>query len=272
MKIIRADISNWHVECIPDDGARISVLQFKGKDMLTRVPGTFRPPEKFYGEYETRPVFGYDDCFPTVDPCSYPENFFECRDHGELCWKKWQARFACDSLFCYTKCIRPKVTFKRTLEFTANSISWQYEVVNLADRELPFLHVMHALMPLNEIAGISFPDFESLTDENSVIISDIKKPGELTDFLLSLNAGSYRMILLKNVAGKTIDVVYRNGLALQIEFPMELFSTIGVWWNNSGYPDEEGLRRCECAIEPIPGTCSNLSESYRAGTYLKTEP
>ena len=272
MKIIKANIGNWYIECLPEDGARISVLQFKGKDLFTRNPGSFRPPEKFYGEYETRPVYGYDDCFPTVDPCTYPKDIYECRDHGELCWAKWQVRFNDNRLFCYTKCCRPPVTFRRTLEFMENSISWQFEVVNLTTESLPFLHVMHGLMPLDEIGDMQFPEFKAIVDENSSDAPVFKSSRELADNLLSVKSGEFKMFLLKKIDGNIIKISFRNGMDLMIDFPAELFSTIGIWWNNSGYPDEEGLRRCECAFEPIPGTCSNLSDSFNKGSYLMTEP
>ena len=272
MKVIKANIGNWNIECMPWDGARISVLQFNGNDLLTTYPGSFKPPEKFYGDYETRPVFGYDDCFPTVEPCTYPSKLFECRDHGELCWNRWQARFADNSLFCYTKCCMPRVTFRRTLEFNGNSISWQFEVVNLADEDLPFLHVMHALMPLNEISDIVFPGFRSVIDEGKRNNPGLKNPDEVKDYLFAIDKGNYRMLLLRNIEGNFITVSFKTGLKLKIDLPSEMFPTLGVWWNNSGYPDEEGLQRCECAFEPIPGTCSNLSDSFKEGAFLMTKP
>jgi hypothetical protein len=272
MKVIKANIGNWYAECMPDDGARISILQYRGKDLLTTMPRLFNPPGTYHGEYETRAVYGYDDCFPTVDPCTHPTELVECRDHGELCWNKWQARFSDNSLFCYTKCNRPPVSFKRTLDFRSDSIIWQYEVVNFAAKQVPFLHVMHALLPLNEISYIHFPAFEKVTDENSGDDLAIVNPGELSKFLLMAEKGTYRMLLLRNITGNLLKIHYLNGIKLEINFPLELFPTLGIWWNNCGYPNEEGLRRCECAFEPISGTCSNLSVSYRDGAYMRTEP
>jgi len=152
MKIIEATFGKWYIKCIPEDGARISVLQFEGKNLLTAEAAVFKPPERFYGDYETRPVYGYDDCFPTIDTCLYPGENFVCKDHGELCWQKWKVFTDSDRLVCYTTCERPNATFKRTLEFAGNIIKWKFEVTNLSDSTLPFLHTMHALMPLKEIS------------------------------------------------------------------------------------------------------------------------
>ena len=89
MDILKAEFEKWQILYAPDDGARILELNYAGHKLLTPEPAVFRPPDRSYGEFETRPVYGYDDCFPTVDPCTYPGNDFECRDHGQLCWQKW---------------------------------------------------------------------------------------------------------------------------------------------------------------------------------------
>ena len=272
MKTIAASIENWQIQCHPDDGGRISVLQFAGYDLLTKNPLLFKPPDRNYGEYETRPVYGYDDCFPTVDSCQYPDEKFICRDHGELCWQKWKVHVEGHRIISVTECFRPKITFKRTLEFKGNNLSWKFEVVNLSGQILPFMHVMHALMPLNEIRHFKLPGFHSILDENRKVGIDFKNPLELTAHLLNNKPGVFEMLLLKNVKQGIVSLDFRNGLILQIEYPTELFPTLGIWWNNSGYPDEDGLQRCECAFEPIPGSSSNLYDSYTEGTYLMTEP
>lgn len=166
MNTIKANIGNWNVECLPDDGARISVLQYAGKDLLSVKPFEFNLPDKFYGEFETRPVYGYDDCFPTVDPCQYPGSKLLCRDHGELCWQKWQVQFKGNSLICVTESHVPTMKFSRTLEFSENNLKWKFEVSNLSRNILPFLHVMHPLMPLKEIQRLRFPKYTHIVNEN----------------------------------------------------------------------------------------------------------
>ena len=71
-KQVRLASGLWEIECLPEDGGRIATLRFAGRDFLTRAPDPFTPPAGDFGNYETRPVYGYDDCFPSVDPCTYP--------------------------------------------------------------------------------------------------------------------------------------------------------------------------------------------------------
>jgi hypothetical protein len=60
----------------------------------------------------------------------------------------------------------------------------------------------------------------------------------------------------------------RAGLKLRVTYAPDLFPTLAIWWNNGGYPNEAGLRRCECAFEPAPGKTTRLSD----GTTLAVEP
>ena len=272
MKNLEAVIGKWFIQCIPEDGARISVLQYEGIDLLTGRPADFKPPEMDYGEYETRPVYGYDDCFPSVDPCVYPHSSMACRDHGNICWMKWQVALENNRLTGHVDCLMPKVVFIRTLEFQENSLNWKFEVINHTDAELPFLHVMHALMPLEEIRSIELPEFFKIIDENTSKQLDIKDPENIALSLLNLRSGTFAMLLLKGVKQDQIHLVLKKGLTLKISFNRYLFPTIGIWWNNCGYPNEDGRQRIECAFEPIPGSTSKLEQAYADGTFLKVEP
>jgi hypothetical protein len=271
MKTIKADFGNWQIEIIPEDGARIAFLKYKGHNLLTTNPAAFRPPVKFYGEFETRPVYGYDDCFPSVDPCLYPDEQFNCRDHGELCWQKWDVQIKGNSLICCAECLKPDASFKRILEFSGNKLTWRFEVINRSVKKIAFLHVMHALLPLENIRYVKLPDFKNVEDEaNSVDLGE-KNAGELADSILSIQSGIFRMLLLKEIRDGALVLGFKNDLSLRIDFDKTLFPTIGIWWNNAGYPQEDGLQRTECAFEPIPGTCSDLSKSYIDGSFLTAE-
>ena len=240
--------------------------------MLTTNPLAFKPPDKFCGEYETRPVYGYDDCFPSVDPCIFPDEQFECRDHGELCWHEWQVQTADNCLICITECLKPRVVFKRILEFVKNKLIWRFEVTNASDKKIAFLHVMHPLLPLEEIQSIKLPGFGKIIEEIKLVDPCLKNAHEVANHLFSIQSGDYEMLLLKEISEGSIKLGFQNSLTLHISFDHKLFPTIGIWWNKTGYPNEEGVRRIECAFEPIPGTCSNLSETFKDGVYLTTEP
>ena len=62
---------------------------------------------------------------------------------------------------------------------------------------------------------------------------------------------------------------FSNGMQLHVEFDVQVFPNIAIWWNKGGYPQKPGLARNECALEPIPGRNSNLTDSYAEGTCIE---
>lgn len=230
-------IGRWEIECDLADGARIGRLRYDGIDLLTTKPADFRPPKADYGRYETRPVYGYDDCFPTVEACG------QWPDHGELCWLYWTGTpVACSAV----SALAP-LRFTRRLDLDASWFRWNFAVENSGDTPLPVQHVMHPLMPCGEIDALELPAGEGYN------------ASQVSAELLALPQGNTRMLYLKNVTKGMVKVGFRRGLQLTMHFPIDLFPTLAIWWNKQGYPDEPGLRRSECAFEPVPGPDSMLT-------------
>jgi len=254
----------WEAAFEPEYGARVTVLRYRGYDLLTSAPASFRAPDSDYGRYETRPVFGYDDCFPSVDPCCH-SRWGDVADHGDLWWQSWDCAARPDGIACSVRGSLVPVTFKRSLLFEDTSLTWDFSVQNAADDPVPFLHVMHALMRLDEIKEVRLPDFEEVIDEDDEESIGCEHSGDVNDWLMAKPSGLALMLLVRSLARGACEVVYRNGMVLTMDFPGDLFPTLGIWWNNGGYPDEDGCRRRECAFEPIPGQWSSLSRSAEEG-------
>lgn len=259
---------DWEVEALPEDGARLSRLRFRGYDLLTTAPAAFRAPASNYGEYEIRPVYGYDDCFPTVDACRFPGRAWSVPDHGELCWLTWDMVAEGSRLTFLAQSENLPITFRRSIIFGDVSLKWSFEVTNSGNESVPFLHVMHPLMPLDEVAGIELPPFSNGFEEITRTATGLNDPAGVERFLLDQPRGAARMALLRGVREGRFGISYRNGLRLTVTFPAELFPTIGIWWNNLGYPDENGCRRNECAFEPVPGNTGSLAKSHQDGLCL----
>ena len=254
---------HWQVECCPADGARLTRLAWAGTDLLTTAPAAFRPPARDYGRYETRPVYGYDDCFPTVDASPYPGCPWAVPDHGELCWREWAVAVEPDQLVCAVRSEHLPLTFTRRLRFAGHRLEWQFSVLNEGPADLPFLHVMHALLPLAAVTGLTLPARGTVYDE--IAQGPLAEPGDVAARLLAVPPGQARMLILHDVQVGQVTVHLRGGLALRMTYPVALFPALGIWWNHAAYPDEEGCRRTECAFEPLGGPYSQLARSHAAG-------
>ncbi|OGV78465.1 MAG: hypothetical protein A3K18_11130 [Lentisphaerae bacterium RIFOXYA12_64_32] len=264
----------WQVEYDLCDGAHITRLTFQGQDLLTTAPAAFRPPLKDYGRYETRPVYGYDDCFPTVDACTAPwDATIALPDHGELCWSDaWAVVEDREGLsFSVNATIWP-ARFTRRLVFRDSTLEWHYDVANNADAPLPFIHVAHALLPRQHITRIDLPPFGELFDEMHGCVLAPPDAHGVAERLLAVPRGAATMLLLRRVAQGRVTAEFAHGLRLEIGFDPALFPTLGIWWNNGGYPAEAGCRRTECAFEPIAGVLSSLSKSLETGPVMTIRP
>jgi hypothetical protein len=258
----------WLVEYTAEDGARLNRLCYDNYDLMTKAPGTFRVPKTDFGEYEKRPVFGYDDCFPSCGTCKFPGTNWQIPDHGELCWLGWDIAVGQNNLTFTVKSKGMPLIFTREMIFLDSSIKWKFKVFNNGSTDLPFQHIIHPLLKLSEIKGFELPGFGSVFNKSTERKLDLQDSRAVKNYLASQPKGTANMLYIRNIDNNKITVNYRNGINLRIVFPLELYTTIGIWWNNLGYPDEEGIRRDECAFEPVTGSTSVLSETYEEGKHL----
>lgn len=262
------DFGPWHVEYHLNDGGRLTRIAYREYDLLTLAPTSFRPPEKEHGQFENRPVYGYDDCFPSVVACFFPGKRISVPDHGELCWLPWDLAEEKNELSFTVESKLLPFKFKRKMAFTDSSIIWNFEVVNEGDERLPFQHSMHPLVRADEIRRVTLPSFDSVFDWNRNRDMDAMTPDMLQDLLLKSRKGAVEMLFVRGVKTGEMSWTYRNGLTVKVKFPSELFPTLGIWWDKGGYPDEKGIARNECAFEPTPGSTSLLSQSHADGECL----
>lgn len=269
----RWTFGDWQVSCSPAEGARLSELRYGDLSLLVGAPANFHTPAREYGRYETRPVYGYDDCFPSIDACPYPGNSEESvEDHGELCWLPWQVEATHDQLRCEVVSRRLPLRFMRMMAFAGARIDWEFTVENHGDVPLPFLHAMHALMPLDEVIGVELPSFAEATEEMHGGLPRGTDTAAMAAHLLAIPRGRAEMIMLRGVASNGFALRFRSGRTLRVSYSRDLFPTLGVWWDNAGYPDEEGLQRIECAFEPLAGPSTSLERSFAFGKHQTALP
>jgi len=258
MSALEREFGDWRIACLPQDGARISLLQYKGFDLLTPAPETFRAPQHDYGAYEERPVYGYDDCFPSVAACRFPGLDWEVPDHGEVCWLPWQVSEQPDGLLCQVESKRLPLTLSRRLTFQENQLEWHFKLENHGGSPVTVQHVMHPLMPIRAFTALRLPEFECAWDDIGAQSLPWITPAEAEAQLLATPEGTTRMWFLQNIKEGRVTANLVNGMHWIQEWPAALFPSLALWWNYGAYPDEDGLRRYECALEPVPGKVSHL--------------
>ena len=166
-----------------------------------------------------------------------------------------------------------------SLEFSRNirvldddTLRWEFEVANSENHPFSFQHVMHPLMPLENVVDLEIPEFERLYDEIAEEFVSSFSSGEPKKRLFNARKGTAEMLYLVGVACNSFSIIFNLGMRLEVNFSADLFPSLGIWWNNFAYPDEAGCRRSEMAIEPIPGSNATLSSAFEEGTALRVQP
>lgn len=265
----RLRFGQWSVACQPADGGRVSHIAWDGHELLTPPPASFMPPKGDFGRYELRPVYGYDDCWPTVASCQFPQSALQVPDHGEICWLPWKMRIASDSLLVCVDSIAFPVRFEREMRFFFDRLVWRFMITNRSSIELPCQHVMHPLFPLSAIRTLELPEFEVAWDSHSGCFLPERTPAALAARLLGQSPGTATMTYLQKISAGRCAFVRQDDLRLEVRYPADLFSTLGIWWNNRGYPDEDGRQRDECAFEPVSGPTGLLTQAWEEGSCLR---
>jgi len=268
---IRSDFGPWHVECLPQDGGRISSVKYDGYEFLTSAPADFKAPQQDYGQYELRPVYAYDDCFPSIRPCEHPHRpGVKIRDHGDVCYMTWQVTAGADRLDGSVRSETcPEITFSRSLVFSDDTLDWRYEVSNDGQDDFAFIHVPHPLMPPEKIRSIKLPDFaKAISPMRDGAVIETTNGAQHAEYLLAQPDGSADFMQLLDVASGQVELTWQDGPVLTIDFDTKVFPTLGIWWNRRGYPAEAGIERSECAFEPMPGISASLDECIAEGRYM----
>jgi len=268
----KAQFGHWFIEFTLKDGGRLGRLAYNNINLLTVEPDKFQPPQTDYGEYETRPVYGYDDCFPSVDACNFPGLDWVIPDHGEVCWLPWELEKDSHCLTFKVTSEKLPVKLIRKMNFSNDKLIWSFFVENNGKNDVPFQHIMHPLMPLKDITNIGLPDSELVYDDINKKALPLKGGEQVQSFILSQPSGTTHMLFLQHIKEGKMSWEYLNTLGIEAQFSKELFPSIGIWWNNTKYPDEENCRRNECALEPTPGSNSVLSDAFQEGTCFVVHP
>jgi hypothetical protein len=139
----------WEIQVLPGLGGKISSIRSQGRELLAKNPRKAFTPARYAAPYAEFDASGFDECFPTIGPCAYPDfpwAGIEMPDHGELWSLPWSWQAAGDQLRLETRGIRVPYQFTKTLSITAaGAIRFQYRVSNPTPFPFRFLWSAHPL-------------------------------------------------------------------------------------------------------------------------------
>lgn len=153
-ELIRAEI-------IPGLGAKIVSLCFKptGKEWLVDAGERKLAQPKYGSSFGQADMSGWDEVFPTIDPCDAPGyDGHSLPDHGEVWPLAWDFEITEKEVSCSVEGVAGPYRLMRKLSFPqADQLQMDYCVVNHGAGSLPFLWVPHPQFWVSEPTHIVLP-------------------------------------------------------------------------------------------------------------------
>jgi hypothetical protein len=158
LEAVRITGHDLALQIIPQLGGKISSLTWNGREVLARNPRKPFRLAQYAASFADYDASGFDECFPTIGPCRYPDTRMEVPDHGEL-WSIPWAEMPCESGLCLqARGVRFPYLFTRRIELpNAGHVRLLYEVTSLADEPFRCLWSAHPLLALHPGMIIHLP-------------------------------------------------------------------------------------------------------------------
>ena len=228
-------VGAWHAVALSNNALRLVVVpELGGKivSMLSRRSGRewlwsnpnlpFRKPPPGVSNFCHYDTGGWDEVFPTVNPCHVNDSAWGDRmltDHGELWYRPWRtiaAELVAHEAATLTLAVdNPELPFRfeRTLTLAAEfgPLTVRYELTNVSDRPLPYIWAAHPLLAIEPGDTIRLPAGTHMTSTAS--------------FGLEFAAGSasFAWPTARLASGQTIDLSRVPDRTAQ--FAVKLFAT-----------------------------------------------
>lgn len=268
---------------LPELGGKIASVKslITGREFLWQDdsrPYRLRHYGDKYGDYDAS---GFDECFPTIGECIYPEFPWEnvtIPDHGELWCTPWLCELRGETIYLHTHGIRFPYHFEKWVMLSPDDGTYTiaYRVTNLAPYDFQYSWSAHPLFAACEGMRILLP---GLPQARLVFAIGDRVAGAFLESYTwpHLRAPSGEAIDYSVVGARTVaanDKVYadaegwcalhdpRTGDFVALSFSPDDIPLIGVCVNHCGWP-LDGVRGYWVALEPCTSYPDPLDEAMR---------
>jgi len=304
-------MNGWNAVVLANDAMELIVLpELGGKILSLNSRGTGRnwlwhnpylqlrrPPadQSSYGAYD---FGGWDEVFPTVDPCHVLNSAWSAHplaDHGELWCRPWrilEAKCARDesatlvmsvddpNLPCY---------FERALRLSAgpSMLATDYRLENRSEAPMPFIWAAHPLLAIEPGDSVHLPTGTRMTSTASLNVefaperdffawpSSTLDDGKQIDFsqIPAADAGYAVKLFAENLLVGSVEIEHaKSGERLKIEFDPADIPNIGIWMNFGAWSGANTLPYFNLGIEPTSCNSDNLERAFLCGQASMLRP
>jgi galactose mutarotase-like enzyme len=257
-------------------GARVTSLLSRrdNRQWLRQTADHSQSPALPYGStFTDTNHFGWDEMFPTVDPCPFPTEPFlgsSVPDHGELWQLEWDVVEASPSALSQRATSkRFSYTFNRRLRITDATLRCDYECVVFSDVPVPMLWALHPQFDMHVGSRVTLDcDVESVLDtSDAASVHEVSWLGNL-EVERDVLEGADRMIYVQHdqdaYGASIIDL---SGSFLKMSWDNQFAPYFGIWLDRGRYTQESVV-----ALEPTNGFFDDLARAYENELIRYFEP
>ena len=285
---------------VPALGGRVRDVQLGGRQWLWHNPHVpFTTPPAGVSYDDAAAAGGFDECFPTVEPCRLPSwvkgaQRAKLPDHGELWAQPPAVEIVTDADGHSATCTwsGSALPYRFTRRMTLHPEGWlafSYAATNTGEHRIPFLWSSHPVFPLTPRTRLVLPDRAPVrvwSQHNTHFGKQgsqhrwprMRNGGSLVDLSRPFDAlgGDYACKLFVELPRAEVRVLIEEGDAqLEILLHGREIPTLGVSINRSaeGAAPRRGRWRlgrqarpaaCTLSVEPSIGAPESLSDALGA--------
>jgi hypothetical protein len=268
--------SQLEVQVLSSRGGRVLSLRNVADDrewLAQRRRDDLESPPALDSVFTDADHCGWDEMFPTVDPCDFPGEPFlgvGVPDHGELWSRPWEVEMAtATTLVQHVRSERFGYFFQRTLRLDGGVLRCDYLCRLEADAAVPLLWALH-------------PQFSARTGTHLVLAGDrvttldTTEPKEITDrawpgdliVARDVVPGEDLMLFLHLADSiNRAELIDPSGSWLRVEWDHSFAPFLGIWADNGRFTDGQVI-----AIEPTNGFLGNLASAHDLGLVSTFSP
>lgn len=230
------------------------------RELLEQTVGKNYLRPAYDGEYIAAECSGFDDMFPTIDPCCYDEAPWmgqRLPDHGEVWALQWKMELEEDRMHLWTYSPRFAYRLDKWIEQKGNGLRVQYQATNLSQWDFKCLYAAHCMLAARDGAKLELPyddqedcvvifsDFEELGAYGDTVMWDTQKGVSLSRTYAADTRKGFKVYFKRRIPEGWCRYCYNDGTALQIEFDPESMPYFAVWSNFGAFQNKYNV-----AIEP----------------------
>jgi galactose mutarotase-like enzyme len=253
-------------------GAKITSLSdlSRGREWLLQPPAAAVDQTHYGARFTDTAVYGWDEMFPTIDPCRYVGEDVTLPDHGEVWSKPWDILdVSPSSLTCATDGVALQYRLTRTIDVTDRHVTLRYRLSTKRPQGMAALWAAHpqfAVLPGTILAlPTNLTDLTAHREDDPSRADNVELRESGLDWRTVAASGTGTM-LYANPATPAAHATLTDpdGSWLRMEWDATKIRYFALWVDNRRYAADPVV-----CLEPMTGGFDSLERAQQRGGVLQ---